>query len=283
MDLRSCSLSAKDNERAAEVLNYQPFIISDDIQTGVAYSWFHSDDPRVVPPLVFRKSEYADRWEQVVQTNQKLRELYDGCIREIANRYPGGTLFDIACNNGYFPVQAELMGIAPSAGMDAGQQHGDSIRFLNSVLGTHASFIHGVYDTATHKAPIKGQYDVVVASAIMCHLPDPTHFLSYLGSIARKAVFFWGQIVDTDIPMVAYNPPHNALDLRQGATPFPHCFNDNTRMSRGLIELSFRLMGFNTIEYLPTNILNAAGPTDLKTELVQQGSKHCAILARRDS
>jgi len=27
-------------------LNYQPFILSDDLHTGVAYSWLHSDDPR---------------------------------------------------------------------------------------------------------------------------------------------------------------------------------------------------------------------------------------------
>ena len=50
MDLRPYGLSTEQVERAFEVLDYQPFIISDELQTGMAYCVLHSPDPRVAPP-----------------------------------------------------------------------------------------------------------------------------------------------------------------------------------------------------------------------------------------
>lgn len=278
MDLRPYHLSAPQIETGSLVLNYQPFIISDDIQTGVAYSWLYSDDQRISPPLVFRRGQ--KEWDKAIEANARLRTIYDGFIKAIADRYPDRTLLDVACNNGYFPVQAELMGMKASTGMDAGPQYKKSIEFLNNICGTHAKFILGVYDTHKHRAPIDHQYDVVVASAIMCHLPDPTQFLAFLGHMAREAVFFWGQVIDSESAIIAFNPPHEALDLQHGDTPFPHCFNDNTRMSRGLMELSFKLMGFGNVTYLPTNLLADAEKVGLEAEITR-GSRHLAVLAMR--
>jgi|GEM_PF-2450031 len=41
MDLRKFNLIPKQIERAKTIFNYQPFIITDDIHTGVAYSWLY--------------------------------------------------------------------------------------------------------------------------------------------------------------------------------------------------------------------------------------------------
>ena len=48
-------------EEGISVLNYQPFVLTDDIQTGVGYSWIAPGDVRVNPPLVFRRSDYEFR------------------------------------------------------------------------------------------------------------------------------------------------------------------------------------------------------------------------------
>ena len=45
-------------EEGVSVLNYQPFVLADDVQTGVGYSLLAPGDPRVNPPLVFRRSDY---------------------------------------------------------------------------------------------------------------------------------------------------------------------------------------------------------------------------------
>ena len=251
MDLRRYSPSRLQTMAATRTLNYQPFVISDDVQTGVAYSWLHSADPRDAGPdqFVFQRDRLpAAIWEQAAAANARLRAMYDDFVAEIARRYPGGSLLDVACNNGYFPVRAEQLGMRGCAGMDRRSHHWAAIKVLNSITGTAVSFVNQGYSPVTHGAKVGRRYDVVVASAIMCHLPDPLNFLAFLGSIAKEAVFFWGQMLDTDDYLIAYNEPNRfAMTNRQ----FPHGFDDNTRLSRGLFRRSAELMGFGNIVELP--------------------------------
>lgn len=280
MDLRHCNLSPEQVERASQVLDYQPFIISDEIQTGVAYSWLYSSDPRVAPTFVFRREESNDHWDKITAANGQLRQMYDDFVDEIVARYPNGSLFDVACNNGYFPVRASSRGMGDCVGSDLGPQHENSINFLNDVLGTKARFVHRPYDPTLGRMDDTERFDVVIASAIMCHLPDPLNFLAYLGSIAKEAIFFWGQILDTEELLVAYSAPHaNLSDPR----PFPFCFNDNTRISKGMFREAAHLMGFREVTFFsprPHWFFNGTPAHNLETE-VRIGSPHVAVLAVR--
>jgi SAM-dependent methyltransferase len=243
MDLRRFELTPRQIAVAESVLNYQPFIISDDIQTGVAYSWRHADDPRVKPPLLFRRGDPA--WDKAAEANESLRRLYDGFIEQIAARFPGGSLFDVACNNGYFPVRAETLGMSGCAGSDFYKSYRRSIEFLNTVVGTHVRFTHAPYDPIKRRLATWRRFDVVVASAIMCHLPNPLDFLAALARVARRAIFFWGALAEGDEMTILYHRPHSAL--RHAAWPFPYGFNDDTRISRSLFEFSMRELGFPEI------------------------------------
>jgi hypothetical protein len=89
------------------------------------------------------------------------------------------------------------------------------------------------------------RFDVVVASAIMCHLPNPLDFLAALGRAARHAIFFWGALVEGDAMTILYRHPHAAL--QHAAWHFPYGFNDDTRISRSLFEFSMRELGFSEI------------------------------------
>ena len=87
MDLRQYSPSRPQILAAMGALNYQPFIISDNVQTGVAYSWIHSADPRADRfwKFVFQRDRLpADLWEKAVDANARLRAMYDDFISEIA-------------------------------------------------------------------------------------------------------------------------------------------------------------------------------------------------------
>jgi SAM-dependent methyltransferase len=246
MDLRRYAPSRLQTMAATRTLNYQPFVISDDVQTGVAYSWMHSADPRDIGPINLSSSDRlpGELWRRPPR-HARLRAMYDDFVAEIAQRYPGGSLLDVACNNGYFPVRAEQLGMRSCAGMDV-PRHWAAIKVLNNVTGTSVSFLNQRYSPETHTAKVGKRFDVVVASAIMCHLPDPLNFLTFLGSIAKEAVFFWGQMLDTDDYLIAYNEPNRFNEL-----PFPHGFDDNTRLSHGLFRRSAELMGFGDIVELP--------------------------------
>jgi hypothetical protein len=177
--------------------------------------------------------------------------MYDDFVSAIASRYPGGSFLDVACNNGYFPVKAQLLGMGRTFGADGGLHFERSITFLNHALGTNAEFIHALYDPRKHDGPIYGSYDVVSASAILCHVPDPLEFLSFLGSLANEAVFFFGQVIDSDDLLVSYLKPHPDLSPRGLELRFPFRFNDVTRISRGMLYHAFEEMGFGDVVEIP--------------------------------
>lgn len=257
MDLRPYRLSGPNLQFAAQVLNYQPFIISDDIQTGVAHSWLHVKDVEDVPqtyPMVMQRSQVdPDTWEKFVSANARLRAMYDDWTKLLAERFPGGSMLDVACNNGYFLVRSEMFGMGPGLGIDLNAGYAASIGFLNLMCGTRAGFLHAPYDPARHAAALDQQFDVVVASNILPHMPDPAHFIGYLGQMARKAVFLWTCIIDTPELLVKHMRP-TAMWGPQGPeqlSHFPNCFNRGALVSRGLVDFAFESMGFRDVTYLP--------------------------------
>jgi len=241
VDLRRFELTPRQVAEAESVLNYQPFIITDDVQTGVAYSWLHAHDPRVKPPLLFRRGDPT--WDKAAEANERLRKLYDGFIEQIAARFPGGSLFDVGCSNGYFPVRAETLGMR-GIGSDIWRGRARSIAFLNSVLGTKARFVWAPYWPQWGRVLTMRKSDVVTASAIMCHLPSPLDFLHALSRVAQRAVFIWGQFEPGDGMAIFYEPPFHGWGRMR---PFPYCFNDGTRMTRPLFDFAMRELGFGEV------------------------------------
>jgi len=293
MDLRG-KLTERQIDQACAALDYQPFIISDDIQTGAAYSWTTGD--LTASTYLFKRSEHTPQeWSRFTYAAGMQRQMYDCFVETIAAKYPGGSLLDVACNNGYFPVRASALGMRNCCGVDQGAQHGRAVRFLNEVLGTNAQFREGRYDPKNLPA-LDRKFNVVCASAIACHLPDPLDFLAYLGSLASDAIFFFDQVVDTEALLVAYWKPEESF---ASVGKFPYRFNSATRMSRGLLYHGFEEMGFRNIIEIPfehewlTSSITAQfkQPGDLAArhyerwklgaELVPGGSRHRAYLACR--
>jgi hypothetical protein len=293
LDLRG-KLSPAQTDRACAVLDYQPFIIADDIQTGAAYSW--TIGYSAASSLVFRRHEHgAEEWDNFTHCAEMQRRMYDTFLRAIAARYRGGTFLDVACNNGYFPVGAELVGMRETWGIDLGAHYARAIGFLNEVFGTQATFSQGRYDPLEPLA-IGRKFDVVCASAISCHLPDPLNFLAWLGTLANEAIFFFDQVVDTDELLISYTTPRATFG---SIGSFPYRFNEHTRMSRGLLYHGFQEMGFSNIveipwehEWLTAGITaQHRRPEDLPpqhlikwqlgAELIGGGSRHRAVLACR--
>jgi hypothetical protein len=184
-------------------------------------------------------------------------------------------------------------------GCDANPQFRESIGLLNDALDTRAGFIHALYDVRRHSAPVEDRYTVVCASAMIGNLPDPLDFLAFLGSLAAEAIFLVCQVIETDALLISYQMPHPALGPAE--LPFPLRFNNNTRLSRGLLYHSLEEIGFKKIEeiqwsddwlppyynanYRPPRLEDEDRPEvqrawTLQTEL-SKGSVHRAITASR--
>jgi hypothetical protein len=273
MDLRDCNLSPERVELGASVLNYQPFILSDDIQTGVAYSWLYSAESgrlSKVNDFVWRRQAATlQEWERFSDANARLRNMYEDWLDAIAQAYPGGTLLDPACNNGYFLVGALRRGMNKAIGYDR-VDYSDPVRFLNESLGTSAEFIHQPYSSWTHRIEGCQRYDVAVASLIMCHISDPLYFLAFLGRVAKEAIFLFTGMSTAPGYAIHYSKPNKFYP----EDDFPVCFDNDVGLSRDLLFESLNLMGFKNIRLLNYK------PSWLPMEWYSNGSQQ-AILAMR--
>jgi len=243
MDLRPYLRDEGQILLASQLLNYQPFILSDDLQTGVAHSWIYREEGgrnSVFSEWVAdRRVASPEYWNRFTDANRRLRTMYEDWLDVIAARFPGGSLVDVGCNSGYFPIRAEMKGMRHCAGYEV-TPYGQAVEFLNRILGTSMRFYQQGYDFYTHSLPGCHEYDVAVASVIMCHLPDPLNFLACLGKIARKAVFLFAGMADEDQLTIHYSHPNRFYKDR----PFPYGFDNDTGLSRGLLYKSMEWLGF---------------------------------------
>ena len=251
MDLRPYLKTPKLVAMASQVLSYQPFILTDDIQTGVAYSWLHHEDGG---RRCYAQSEFVfDRnfcsqevWGRANDANQRLRNMYETWLDTLASLLPGASVAEVGCNTGYFLVGAQRRGMGPCTGVDEGD-YGPTLKFLNEVLGTHVRFRQAAYDSWKHTVSGLEPHDIVIASAVIQHISDPLYLLSFLGSIARKALFLFTGMGDSDDYLVYYSSPNKFYRDK----PFPVCFDNDVCLSRGLLMKSLEMLGFRRIIEIP--------------------------------
>ena len=250
MDLREFRPSAEQVNEAATLLHYQPFVLDDDRHTGVAYSWLYSADPtrdRNSDFVFDRRALPEEVWRKAWDANRRLAAMYDGFAEVIANTCGHGSLLDIGCNTGYMPVRASIAGVRTAVGIDLGD-YSRAFHLLNEITGGRAQFCLGHYNSSLSSVVLASnaalpQYDVVSSTALLCHVPDPLHFLKAISRIASKAVFLWSGFMDTDELLIRYN----ALN-KFGTAEFPDAFDDGTSISLGLLFHSMSALGFHRHE-----------------------------------
>jgi len=265
MDLRKTI--TKEQVRVAEklinrgLLGYQPFVFSDDLETGAGHEFLHGGE---YSGLVYWRQKIRptpeenptlNRWliepshkDSFSESNSRLRGLYDSFVDQISGLLGDIsklTFAEVGCNTGYFPISFCRRGAKSAVGFDR-ENYGDSISLLNKILGTDAQFIHAGYDGRTHSVLTAGEYDVVLSIAVLCHLSDTLQHLACLGSMARKAIFVWTPVSDEDDYCIRFGEPNKYYTTDK----FPLCFDNIVRPSRKLLMKSLELMGFTEIHQL---------------------------------
>ncbi len=247
MDLSKFRLSKEDIDEARRHLFYQPFKISDDVQSGVAYDWAYGKgifqaDKRLVDP---------ETWAAFDHLNEQLRITYDYWLRSIAKSYgdmSAALVVDTACAEGYFLYGLLGHGAGRCIGYDISDRMAGAIGFLNRVTERHVEFRNIPYDMRQHKISGAPLADIVISSAIMVHLSDPTFYLEFLGSITQKVLFLYSAFEESDEFRITHEFPrmHHDNDAK-----FPLCFSGRTTISTGLLKFALADLGFNQVIELP--------------------------------
>lgn len=243
MDLRKYNLSNEKIDLAKNTLFYQPFIISDDIQTGVAYDWRHG---RGVFQMN-RKDVSRNEWNQFVEENKLLRNTYDFWIDTIISIYgdiSNATVIDTACAEGYFLFRFLEAGAKRCIGYDMDGRLSESISTLKKITGLNAEFYNTPYDMMSHKISGSETADIVISSAIMVHLSDPTYHIHFLSSITKKMLFIFSAFDESDDLTISYQYPRMHHDKN---AIFPICFSGFTKISTSLLKFGLTDLGFHEI------------------------------------
>jgi hypothetical protein len=286
MDLRPYKPSPAHLKRATDLacgglLCYQPYIFSEELQTGVGFELargaefsglvYCTDPPQryLVRPETKRFLIDPANLAQFADCNRRLAVLYETFIDEIERRVgpiDRHTFVDVGCCSGYFPVSFSRRGSPLAVGFDR-VDYSATFRLLNEIAGTHARFVHRPYRvkwdrsqgrlgglralrsrfislvSSLGKRRIPARFDVVTSIAVLVHLSDPLQHLAYLGKLARKAILVWTLTSDQEDKLTIEYLSCNRYYKKD---EFPYCF-DVMRISPGLLRKSLEQMGFTEI------------------------------------
>ncbi|MBU2103178.1 MAG: DUF1698 domain-containing protein [Candidatus Omnitrophica bacterium] len=245
------------------LINYQPYIFADDLQTGVGFEFLSQKEGvglvywPTIPKELLRSPEMKrfiidnSDADDFIKANERLRLAYNSFIDQICFRIGdihNTTFADIGCNSGYFPISLSLRGAKEAVGYDR-QDYSKCFNLFNGILGTNAIFSPLYYGGVTHSVSGCKTYDVVLSMMVLCHLSDTLQHLSFLGSIAKKAIFIWTLVADDEDYTIRFGEPNKYYKNDK----FPFCFDNMVRPSLKLLYKSLELMGFTNIYEVADN------------------------------
>jgi hypothetical protein len=254
LDLRSRGISSHQLAQLHEFivtrkLAYQPFIFSDDLETGEGYRFINHgaggnlhwknaaasvSDLLTDDPAAFRRE------------NAALRTIYDDFVGQIASRIgvSGLSFAEVGCNTGYFLYALDLKGARRSIGYDF-TNNSRVFSWFNKILGTRCEFHFSEWDSFQHRLryALLPKVDVTLSVAVTCHLVEPIHHLTYLCERAAKAVFFWCPVNDQDALSLTYGYPARYPN----SLAWPLGFDNDVKISIPLLRLTLAQCGFEDI------------------------------------
>jgi len=243
---------------------YQPFTFTDKFISGIAYSWITGEliiamdkandiayqwQAPNLPLKEINNYITEKNWELFVECNIRLQNMYDSWIDYTlkAVDYPlDYSVIDTASNAGYFLYKFKEKGAGKCIGYDL-LDFSEVFNTLNHLTGFDVEFFNKSYNMNNHTIADCPSADIVISSAIMCHLSDPLNYLTFLGSITKKALLLFTSVDDTDTYQIIYD----GAKVFYPDARFPNCFDANTHISKGVLMFGLKELGFSEIIELP--------------------------------
>jgi hypothetical protein len=264
-------------------LSYQPFRFSVEHEVGEGMAFLSGTSTKNVKGVVSWPQAPSDIMDLLVrpearglfqEANDELRKIYDYLVDHIQQGL-GGDLSrlefaEFGCNTGYFLYRLGQRGALRAVGLDF-TNNNEVFRFFNKKLETNAEFMFSEWDSLLHKSHYADvpEVDCCLSVAVLCHLADPLHHLTYLCSKARKAVFVWTPTHNSDDLHMSFGKPA----IFPNSLAWPVSFDNLVKPSRGLLELCLKECGFEDLRRLE--------PIPSRFDEIDFWSHHTGILALR--
>ena len=290
MDLRNQRFSEDDFAQLLQFvvqrkLGYQPFRFDDDHEVGEGMALLAGTSPGrrkgvlrwpLLPDEIADLAVQPDDLQAFRSSNDALRSVYDHFVsficETIGSEISALEFAEFGCNSGYFLFSLLRRGALSAVGLDFTYNQ-LVFDFFNRKLGTQANFLFSEWDSFAHQPNHNAvpEVDVCLSIAVLCHLADPLHHLTYLCSRARRAVFVWTPSFPTDDLIMGFGQPAGFSN----SLAWPLSFDNLVKPSRGLIELCLKESGFGDIHHI--------NPIPTEFDAIDFWNVHTGIIAFRTS
>ncbi len=169
---------------------------------------------------------------------QAVLELCDGSVK-------GLRVLDVACNAGFWSLEAHRLGAAYVLGIDGRPQHIEQAQLVRDALGIDRSQLEyremNIYDLSPERV---GEYDLVLLLRILNHLCHPFLALEKVRSVCRRCLVVDVKLAVDDRPTLHFrsesNKPLQGLGSNLALWPSPSG-----------VELMLTHVGFAGIRQVP--------------------------------
>jgi tRNA (mo5U34)-methyltransferase len=181
-------------------------LTSDEIERRIqSYFWHYS----------FRFGDHyvnADaRSSRGIHSRQYRRHahLFPALLSVCGGSLEGKTVLDVACNCGFWSIQARLAGAKSVLGVEASEKNVEQARFIRELTGLDGlEFeVGNAYDISKDRY---GEFDVVLYFGLLYHLEHPVLALERLADVTREVALVDSTILKNKGPIcrVAPDRPH---------------------------------------------------------------------------
>jgi ubiquinone/menaquinone biosynthesis C-methylase UbiE len=196
---------------------------------------------------------------QRVRARQRRRysHIFPAVLSVAGGSLAGNTVLDIACNAGFWSIQARRAGADAVLGVDASAQNVEQARFVARLAGLDG-LEYRVMNTYDLSKEAPGEFDISFFFGILYHLEEPVAALERLYQVTRKFAVIDTALVDMNIPL---------LRIQADDVSFYHTQSHANRLafipSEGAVLLMLKSVGFrdvfrvqNATNNLPKEYLN---------------------------
>ncbi len=179
---------------------------------------------------------------------QRYLHIFPAILSRTGGSLSGNTVLDIACNAGFWSVQARLAGADAVLGIDASPKNIDQANFILQLTGLDGIEYRcmNVYDVAKESL---GQFDITLFLGLLYHLDKPIAVLEHLSEVTKRFAVVDTRLTRSSVP-----------ELRLGPDKIVHRQHFTNRLalcpSRSAVPIMLRHVGFREVFWVPNSTDN---------------------------
>lgn len=173
---------------------------------------------------------------------ERFRHIFPAILSLSGGSLAGKSVLDIACNAGFWSIQARLAGADRVLGVEASERNVEQANFILDLIGLDCIQYQVLNAYQVSKAEL-GEFDITFFFGLLYHLDEPMSALTRLYEVTKGFA-----VIDTSMAKM----PVPALSLKEDAVHDQN-FSNGLKLvpSKSAVPIMLRHAGFNRVCWVP--------------------------------